>query len=97
MFPLGLRMGVSVQQQPHNPADEEHSKQRPDDAEDPDVDCLVCRSEFASDPVQENDAFLEDVVGHFASFLELMKRERVALGLQIILPQKRQRHWGGTE
>jgi len=37
---------------------------RPDDAEYPDVDCVVGRAEFAGGPFEETDALAEDEVDH---------------------------------
>ncbi len=58
-----------MHEQPDNPPHEEQGEQRPDDAEEPDVYCLVGRAEFACDPVEEDNALLEDVVSHFAPFV----------------------------
>ena len=59
-----------MHEQPDNPPHEEQREQRPDDAEHPDVHCLVGLSEFACDPVKEDDALLEDVVGHFTPLVD---------------------------
>lgn len=59
---------MPVHQQPDNPPHEEQREQRPENAKHPDVHRLVGRSEFPCNPVEEDDALLKDVVGHFDSF-----------------------------
>ena len=60
---------MPVHQQPDNPPHEKQGEQRPDDAKHPDVHRLVAGAEFACNPVEEDDALLEDVVGHFSPFV----------------------------
>ena len=51
-----------MRQKPDNPADEGQREQRPDDAEYPDVDGVVCGAELLCDPLEEDDAVAVEFV-----------------------------------